>query len=452
MGLRRIVAALSFSLVGCSLIIDVPADCEDVACAPYVCDSSNVACEESCAVDTDCVPGFVCSAAGAECVAAGCEPIGDAVLLQETPSEIDDFAVAIGGNAEQIVVALAQQSGLGLLRFVDTGARIQDVVDPTLGAVRLAPANDDLTPFEPIATAREIDGVWTIDFSWRANAAGRDQAVIASFDPAGTDPPAVILAHRANERTLVDEQHVLRVGTNRIALWRQTVGQGALVLSGVVTPNQVVVERDVSPNNTSALSLDAAAVAELGLAVTPIVIDGRERLDILIVDELGAPVGTARLQPEMPEQQVTISHVEVESDGVSRWAAVWSSETDGTEFRALTLSAEEAQALRGAEGTVLASVAVGRDYEDVDGVDIALWNDQLFVAWEGRRLEQSDVWIARYRNDGQPRFAPFSAVGERGVAVDGIELLSSERGVDLVWRERSDAGDALYLRRYACLP
>ena len=37
---------------GCSFVIDVPADCRDTDCAPYVCGADGVACQVACDADT----------------------------------------------------------------------------------------------------------------------------------------------------------------------------------------------------------------------------------------------------------------------------------------------------------------------------------------------------------------------------------------------------------------
>jgi hypothetical protein len=192
-------------------------------------------------------------------------------------------------------------------------------------------------------------------------------------------------------------------------------------------------------------------LAEQSIVVTPVSSDGSERLELFVVDENGVAVGLGRLVAEQRAQEVAFPWIvlDVEDENV---LALFGVETTDTEFRVALLSASDAAALSGEGATPVDSFAVGRGLTDVRDVNATWRNGEMFLAWDAVLQGRRDVWVTRYTQDGAARFAPFPVGLATGRDVDGLHVFPSSAGVDVVWREPRDNGDAIILQRFACLP
>lgn len=449
--MRGFVASAALLLGGCSLVVDVPADCENRDCAPYVCGADGIACMTTCAADDDCVAGFVCDAEAGACEPAGCEAAGEPIRLAELPERVDEFDIVAASDPEQLVVLLGNQDGLGFLRFDMTGGRVPDPIDESFGALPVAPANDDRSPFEPrIERIALADGAELLLFAWRANRDGLDRVEVTTFDPDAPSVPTVSTPYVARQRTLVNAPGVARTSRGLRAVWRETVGQGSTIYT-IPAGDEDVDERPLTAEDESVGVLHTTTLAERAMLVASTASDGFERLDLYVVDENGVAVGRGRLQAEQSAQSVSFPLVDVAA-GTDRWFALWGVESDDVEYRGAVLTPEDLSSLAGDSPTAVPSFPVGRDLSDVDDASATWRGDQLFLAWEGTRRGIEDIWVTRYTSDGNARFAPFPVTGGAAGAVDGVHVFSSVNGVDVVWRERRDEGDRITLRRYNCLP
>ena len=442
------------SIAACSLAIDLPADCEDTDCAPFVCAADRIACVDTCATDQDCIAGYVCDAEAGVCASSGCEPAGAAVALRDLPASIDEFAVDVADNPEQLIVLLGRPQGLGLSRFAFDGNRIPDPIDEVLGALPIAGPNEDLSPFEPQIRSVNLDGAVSYRFVWRSHAAGSDRVEVAGFDPANPGLPIPEVIEASGPRTLFDSPHVAPIATGGEvvdrAFWRTTVEQST-TLSTDRTGAEGVDAARLTDDTESVASMTAGRYSNAAMVAAAVSRDGLERLDLLVVAPDGTRRGVGRLEPEQPAQQFQVSQIEMAAEGAD-WLVLWHVTEPEPEARLATFVPDEITALVGADGVGVESVAVGRELEDVRSLDVTWRDDQIFVAWDAEREGERNLYVTRYDKEGAPVYAPFAALEPGAVALDGFQILPSADGVDLVWRERRDSGDGLFLQRYLCTP
>ena len=129
-------------LWSCSSIIDINADCDEVAhCNGYACNEDNTACLAECRDQNDCRAGFLCDRSSGVCESSGCTPATPVIALdgmrgpyRETDvTWVDDSGISRG----QIIVTATSTQGIGIARFhADTGDRIADVADEDLNLLR----------------------------------------------------------------------------------------------------------------------------------------------------------------------------------------------------------------------------------------------------------------------------------------------------------------------------
>jgi hypothetical protein len=436
---------------GCSFVIDVPADCRDTDCAPYVCGADGVACQVACDADTECVSGFVCDIAIGACEPAGCEPVGPAISMRDLPTQVDEVDVVAPRSPEQLIVMLANQNGLGLLRFNMLGERVPDAFDETLGALRLAPANADRSPFEPFARrVLGASGEEEVLFAWRTNVDNLDRVDFARFAPNENRAPEGGNAFTARQRTLLDVPHLSRDAVGLRAFWRESVSQSS-ALQTVSVAQAGADARTLTLEGESVGDLSVAPLAERSIVVAPVSSDGLERLELFVVDENGVLVGLGRLVAEQPAQSVAFPLIALDVEE-QRLLALFGVATTETEYRVALMTASEAAGLAADAATPVSSFLVGRGLSDVRTANATWRGGEVFLAWDAVYQDRRDVWVTRYTAEGAARFAPFPVGLAGGSNVDSLHVFPSNAGVDVVWREPSDSGDAIVLQRFACLP
>lgn len=445
--------AASSALSACSLAIDLPADCEDADCAPYVCAADNIACETSCAADTDCVAGFVCNGLAGVCESAGCEPNGPPIALQSLPPSIDEFAVDIARNPDQLLVLLGRPEGLGLSRFLFDGSRIGDPIDASLGALPIASANADQSPFEPRIRSVDVDGSVTFRFAWRSNVDGRDRVEVAAFDPANPGLPVSDVVETSGARTLFDNPSVAPIVAGGEVVdrlfWRTTIEQSTELSTDRPASEDAPAVR-LTDEAESVSTVLADRYSNAAMVAAAISQNGLERLDLLVVAPDGTTRGIGRLAPEQPAQQFEVTHIDMSVEGAD-WLVLWQTDGSTNEIRLATLVPEDVTQLVGNDPVGIPSVAVGRELEDVRDLDVTWRQDQIFLAWDAVLNGERNLYIARYDKEGTPVYATFAVLPPGTAATDGVRIVPSEAGIDVVWRERRDTGDGLFMQRYICV-
>jgi len=170
------VALGALALSGCSLIIDLPADCSAADCNGYQCNPANTECLFVCIGPDDCSDGYVCDnlTGAGTCVARGCAPLSPQVLFFDGTRDLDEADV--DSNGESIAAAYV---ATGALRF-KTYSALDGSSSP---AITVEPAE-----YAPQSPTIASDGanyaiVWESDV--RFEGAQRELLRFAVMDPAG---------------------------------------------------------------------------------------------------------------------------------------------------------------------------------------------------------------------------------------------------------------------------
>ena len=116
---------LLFSLLpvpSCSLIIDVPANCDQVAnCGEYVCNQENTECLFLCQHNDHCAQGHRCDMSSQRCIKNPCLADETRLVLEKTEDLISWNAEA---GTDRFLLAIAEPTRLGAWVFDTSGASI----------------------------------------------------------------------------------------------------------------------------------------------------------------------------------------------------------------------------------------------------------------------------------------------------------------------------------------
>jgi hypothetical protein len=101
---------------GCSLLLDLPADCVNEDCDGFRCNDEGTGCLSDCDLDVDCVDGFVCDKG--QCLATLCVPDGGPVEI--FPGE-DTRDADLGFNGLDLAAVWKDANGLNFQLFEERG-------------------------------------------------------------------------------------------------------------------------------------------------------------------------------------------------------------------------------------------------------------------------------------------------------------------------------------------
>lgn len=460
--------ALLALATGCSLVIDVPADCEDSNCGAYVCAADGVECLDTCSADGDCASGNVCDTQRSECTPTGCEAVFQSTALSGLPGSIGEFAASVGGPPEQLIVAAGRNEGLGFLRYNINGALVPDTPDAELGLVRLAPANEDRLPFFPLVryvTSEDSEadgGNPRFVFAWRGATPDRDQFYVGSFVVDPTQAPRTRMLAQERARTEITSLDIRPNGQGLLAVWRAKSSQAGEVMA-------LASDLSGDPGGASAMLVtpeelvaDFPAIARLDdvfFVVHTIAGSGTRSLTATALDATGAELGTVNLRTERQASGFRIDEVRgLASDDAG--AIFWVEDT-GEPFTEAFLAVLDDAVVRGLdpeEPIAVPAIALGADladrgFSDVSDFEVADDDDGFVIAWRGTSsLGRTDIWVQRFDAAGQPLFSALPAVGSGAGQVDDYDVLATSDGVALVWLVEGDSSnpDQLFYRRFEC--
>ncbi|MCB9519583.1 MAG: hypothetical protein H6698_04750 [Myxococcales bacterium] len=453
--------AIAAGAGACSLIIDVPADCDDTNCLPYVCEADGIACKTSCAGDDECSDGFLCDDTAQTCQPTGCVPVGQTVDLAGLPRTISEFDFAVGdGNDEQLIVIASHTDGLGIRRYNVEGALVADAVDATVGLIKLESANVNRQSFRPRVdwTATGADGGNSpsrFTFSWRRAAERTDSLRMAQFVPSAAAAPAPLTLVAERDRTEIATHQLVPVSLGYVAAWRAKADPiGAVFAYGLDATGTSSTDEatELSPDNRYAEFSGAARQEDLVYVVYTTAGGGVRNVVGLAVDPDAHIVGGIQLRADQAATDFEVDSIEGASMGSAAtiaWLERASGETTG---RFVVLDESVSSSLSQSSTVVVPPGTATDGFSDVSALRIAAASRGFALGWLGSRDSRYDIWVRRFDASGSALFGAFP-VALDGAVVRDFKLETTSDGFDVLWLEKAeDAGDSdrLRLRRFSC--
>ncbi len=459
-----LIAAVSLaSFWSCSVIIDVPADCEDLNCRPYVCAEDAVQCLDACASNMDCGAGYVCDINSGDCQATGCLPQFAPVTLEGLPPGVNELSVSVGGaggSDEQLLVLAASAEGLGFRRYSVDGGLVLDDTDPDLGLIRLAFENVDRVPFFPTVRfvsaeqASADSNAARFAMSWRAANLTNDLVEFGTFLVDPPQPPSALTTHTARVRIEVDDVDFQPNGLGLLAAWTERAGQVGEVftLATDLNGNPATGSTPLlaSPEERIAAQPEVLSADGVYYVVFSTVGDGVRNVLAKAFDANNTLIGHLRLRADQPAVDFEIATIQGSS--ASRTAVVFWVETSGnTQSMFLSYFNAEVASFLGINETVsLPAIRIADDFSTISNL-VSTDADQGFVvAWVGERDGQSDLWVQRLSEEGLVSYSPMAVGVEDARAVTIYDITSTQDGIGVVWQENGPEGLTHQYQRFRC--
>ncbi len=447
--------------IGCSLVIDVEADCDDRNCGAYVCASDGVACLDTCGGDADCSAGHICDAAVAQCIATGCTLTASAEPLDMPPlvNEMEPVWATGPGIDSQLVVFASNRHGMGLRRFSLAGAPVPN--DPRaepLGLFALVEGNELRRRFRIDAAFERGTGedgsASRIDISF-ANVPTTGDVVHAGAFVLGppTRTPSHRLAVDPGRATEILDSGVAFHDGEQAVVWSQRRAARPdvrFVLLGEGESN-VAADRVAILSETDENAGNVAIAAYPGgfVVVYDAVVGADRRVVLRTLDSDGTPVGRAVISAGVGASANPIDFLDVFVLG-EEIHAFWGAEADaGVLIERARLGGPELSLLTAGSAVVIPSQPLSLPVEQVTRWDAAAAEDGFGIAVHGVSRGATDVWLVRVDASGAVNPVPV------GVGIDAtpieVDIAATQDGFALFSRAELDDGTAVVsFRRLVC--
>ncbi len=457
----------STALVSCSAIIDVEADCDEVAsCNGYACNAANTECLSTCEDQNDCRSGYLCNSASSECEPSGCAPATPVVALEgmrgpyreTTVTWVDDDSLARG----QIVVTAASGQGVGIARFhADTGERIGDAIDNTLGLLRY---DNAASRFFAIDATSAADPTRVVSV-WRRESNGNERVRTGAVRPTEQAVDSAEDSANVGPSFTAEQLKIAAVPQGFLTVWTGQAGQQRQI-------EGMLLSDDREPVNGSADSRDSVTIFSdrqttssrpwpmtLGGAAAVLYrrsTAGGWSLRSAVIDSSGDSFEDNEVIEQQSDEFGEFSAATLGDIALVAW---FEATGDGQEqlLRA---------ALVNATGVVRQPFAVDGAFDRTNKERLAIASDsgEAGVAWFGEFDGIRNLFVQRIDADGAIgtafgvtdfRDELREGVGSRfddSSAIDQLSIDLSEDGYVVVWTEPSAAADEsiTYYRRFVC--
>jgi hypothetical protein len=450
-------------LTGCSLVIDVDADCEDNACGAYVCDQDQIACLDRCADSSDCSSGYEC--ASGQCLTLSCSPVFQAAALA-LPQSIDELAASFAnrpaGELDQLFVLVSNRDGLGFRRFEDRGARVPDPPDdaPLVAVVGDNPARRQFYPrvnyFDSTASSQD-SGAPRFQYSYvdvrqTSDVVARGELVI---DPARA-PSSFSLPIGDPIRGQFTNVRFDSTFESTAVIYRDDSGSPRRLLASLSTfdassglgDGQVVLsETEESVGVTS-----VAGVGEQFLAVYSSTAGSQARVRARAFDGDGAATMSVTLESGINAVSQQVARVEIRSIGDGAMAAWLLTDDQGSTLRIQSFSASDISAIRSGAAPSSAPITIETPQGVVTDIRTFARTDEFGVAAVVGAGADQKIWLYRLTPAGQRAARPYQMAEDRLGASPQYSLTDNEAGYGLVWRRDGgiDSEDTAFFQRYVC--
>jgi hypothetical protein len=271
LGLVSLLALVGL-VAGCSLLVDLPANCEPADCAGYACNADKTECLFQCRSDDQCAENYVCNvfSGPGSCVETGCRVEGEWSPLLPDVSRSPNIGYA--NNGSNVGVAYVNNVGLYFQLMDSTGT--------ALGSPALL-EDLSLTPAEPAVAWSPAGWAVVWDSITVVNSKNRETLRFAALSPEGVLTTAAKslwvnqTAGDRNEKT-VDSASLAFDAANQIfaVAWSTKVAVGSDVFLLQVKPDgsplsgQTAIDHDLDVFRISNTAIDSVeplvAVAQRG--------------------------------------------------------------------------------------------------------------------------------------------------------------------------------------------
>jgi hypothetical protein len=430
--------AAAFVLPGCSALIDVDPDCDQVStCAPYTCNAENTACLFACDSDSECASGFVCQTDTGACISTGCAPTTDPVELLTL--EGSGFEYDVGGYLDSYWALLASSARVGIVRVDRAGTIVQGADEPIL--LEESPA----LPALPIVVGAED----SVSMFWRGQERDDSLRFFRIYrdgdNPQRTAGPRVLYTAEVGRN--IDAPAATRVGDELLVAWTSFLDRTRVQLLALNA------DGTWGPDRANQAPSDAPAVLTEGLV-------GSATPALAAVGELGA---VARRDTRAGENEIvagfldadnelSVEHTasEVRTDSMERLQVAG---LDSGELGLVWLESRQdgrrlQRAVVNEEGVVLrATDTRGETTNPVDAT-ISRESRGFAIAWVASEGEREGVFLRRFDAAGQPLFTPITV--DTGGDLSRPRVVSSGANLGVFWVDSSGSSPALQYRGYRC--
>ncbi len=435
-GMLAVCAMCAVSLTGCSLVLDLPADCTPDDCNGYQCNPEGTGCLIDCDGDEDCADGFLCNTGRDACVEIGCEPAGELQVL--FPQADDARDVTLLWNGAEMGAVYPGEGGLEFARIDVNG---QPLADPVVLDERGA------SPQRP--SLAWTGDVWAI--SWEAtgliDGVRRELlrfAVVGvgdRFDVA----PVTLWNTTEDQATATIEKSV---DTPSIA-WDAERERFVIVWSTQVDAADVwmlIVDRegkDLGGNDPDEIPHETAQRVNLTGAdsVAPIVnVRSAEVYDVVYREGAASVNVLLRTFDRNADRQggdvnLSATDARIDSHGhvrINTGSVVAFTEVNGE--RSVSYRAQIKNDRTIAGGTKL---PIERDFVSTSDATVAARADgsQYAVVLVGERLERREVYMARFKDNGASIAVPFSLTELQTRAPVHPRVVGTDEGFMVLFQE-----------------
>jgi len=463
---------LSVALLSCSALIDVPADCVDVDCAPYICDDDGIACATGCSASAQCSEGYTCDAQNQTCEYSGCVPDGPAIRL-DMPELVVELHAAYAmpeGVAHQLIVFASNRLGFGFRRFQRDGTFVAaDPLRPGLELVSVVDSNPDRARFFPFVefvpssevrfTGDVLDASTPrLIYAFSDISRETHRLTVGTFVLDPVSPPVNRVVYEPVRFTQLASTSLVRRGGDMVVAWRERprsvgVAFAAMALTnlrGEVTEGYEPVR--VSPAGEGVDRVGSGLLGDRFVIIHDAVMGPTRRVLARVVSDEGEPIATFVLTDELDASRDTLGFIHTTAF-VDRMAIYYSvSSTQGV--RVFRASLSESM-LSGVDPEISESVDVVDVTADFSGLRTSSVTNgprEVIAAWIGSRqgsVEQG-LWYVRYGPDGAPLFAPGLLNEENSDKIEQHRWVLTSEGYNLIYAVDTGAGREVYMRRLIC--
>ncbi len=446
--LLMLVASALVALSGCSLVLDLPADCRVEDCGGYQCNAEGTGCLLACEGGQDCGEGFVCD--GGRCLETGCSPQGE--LIEFLPAaSTSDLSMAYNGEA------------IGAVHLDATGLVFTRV--DKLGRPQGSPLGLALPGEDPKNPALIWNGdVWAVvwEASARVNGESQEQLRFAVIDVGGEFDvePKTLWFTTEDRMTGRIEKSVDGPSID----WDEQRGRFAVVWTTVVDTSDVylmIVNKD-GTSLEGERDIPHSAGVQITFtqedAVEPIILTRSADVYDVAYREGAASVNlvlrTVSLDGQRQGTDVNISTTQdrVLSHGHARittgtiLAFTEQSGDEGLLFRA---QIKRDRAIAGGS-----KLPIEQGFDTVRDATVAGGPDAQYAAvFVAERDGRSEVFMARFKDNGARIAAPFSLTDLLSRAPSEPVVASTDEGFVVLHQENEGAGAGTVLgRHWICTP
>jgi hypothetical protein len=444
-----ILGALLWS-AGCSLLLELPADCVTEDCGGYLCNEEKTGCMAQCGQDGDCAAGHLCDAG--RCEPWSCAPDSGARKLLASITTTRDIFPAWADSGGDGHLATAQVVGGTLSVQLFAGVTLQPGPSRALATAESRPQS----PWMAWDGSR-----WAVIWVTSLESGGRPQQQLrfALLD----DQAQVVLGPKTlwqttvlpntgeTEKSIDDPKLYWDDDEGRfLIVWSTRLNTSDLFLLALDAQGRTLEGEEEIPHaaavrltRTGFDSVDPHLIPRAGVVYDIAYREGSPQVDVLLrsVDLQGTRQGD--------DINISATQGQVTSHGLARirTGAALAFAEQGVSAQLFRAQLQRDRTLAGGE-----KVLIDRNYAEALDARLASASPEeygvLFTATRGQRR---DVYLSRYKDNGARVGLPFPVTQDREGAPTQPRFAATRRGYFVLFQETEgvDAG-AVFARHWTC--